>query len=194
MKKIVMALGAIALCASVASADVPDPTKCTVVPGDNLGPLGGLIAAPVNPAVLGSTVNTITVRNADNNPIAGASVVVQLSGSNPACTPSTLSGTTNGSGVATITIGAGGCSDGVPASGVVKANGVTIRSYPNVKSPDFDGAGGTKSINLADLTAFSAQFNGVDPPGCHDYDNDDDCDVGDLPNFGFTFSNANNCP
>lgn len=195
MKKLLMALGALALCSTFASADIPDPSQCIVVPADNLGPApGGMIVAPLNPSVLAATVNTITVKNSLGDVIVGANVVVLLGAANPACTAAVLTGTTNGSGVTTITLGAGGCSHQVPGSGVIKANGVTIRSYSNVKGPDFDGAGGNKAVNLSDLVDFADQFNGVSPPQCHDYDNDGDTDVGDLTIFGAAFSGANNCP
>lgn len=194
MKKLLMALGALALCSTLAMADVPDPAQCLVVPGDNLGPNGGLICAPLLPSVIPATVNTITVKNGAGNPIANANVVVLLGAANPACNAAVLSGTTNASGVVTITIGAGGCSHLVPGSGVIKANGVTIRSYGNVKGPDFDGAAGNKTVNLSDLVEFANQFNGIDPATCHDYDNDVDCDIADLVIFGAGFSGANNCP
>lgn len=195
MKKLLMALGALALCSTFASADIPDPAQCTVLPADNLGPApGGMVVAPLNPSVLAATVNTITVKNSAGAAISGANVVVLLGAANPACTAAVLTGTTNASGITTITLGAGGCSHQVPGSGVIKANGVTIRSYSNVKGPDFDGAGGNKAVNLSDLVEFANQFNGISLPQCHNYDNDADVDVGDLVIFGAGFSGANSCP
>lgn len=191
MKKLTLSMMTLALAATVASADIPDPSQCTVLPADNLN---GLVVAPLNPSVLAATVNTITVKNSLGNVIVGANVVVLLGAANPACTAAVLTGTTNGSGITTITLGAGGCSHQVPGSGVVKANGVTIRSYSNVKGPDFDGAGGNKAVDLSDLVEFANQFNGIALPACHDYDNNSAVNVGDLVIFGAGFSGANNCP
>jgi hypothetical protein len=175
----------------MALADVPDPSKCDMTPAEALG---GVIVCPGTPAPIPSSINTITVRNQSNTPIANASVVVQFTALTNICAGAVLTGTTNGSGVCTITLRAGGCADGVPSACVVKANGVTIFNFSNSKSPDYDGASGNGSVNLPDLIRFSSEFLGQTAPTCHDFDNDNDCDVADLVVFGTPFINANTCP
>ena len=80
------------------------------------------------------------------------------------------------------------------ASCVIRAGGVVIRSYVNVKSPDFDGARGDGAVGLPDLLAFAREFNGISPAACHDYTNDDVCGLADLSIFGTAFSGAHHCP
>jgi len=64
----------------------------------------------------------------------------------------------------------------------------------NAKSPDYDGAGGNGSVGIADLVSFANEFNGITPPGCHDYTNDGATGIGDLVPFGSAFSAARHCP
>lgn len=190
MKKLLVIALALVAFATAASADVPDQTKCTVVPADALN---GMIVCPRIPSALTASILTITVKNSSNNPINNASVIVILTAANPTCPNAVLTATSNASGVATITVAASGCANGVPASGIVKANGVTIRSYSNVKSPDFDGAAGDGFTNLSDLVKFANEFNNIDPAACHDYTNDGACNLSDLIPFSEAFAGAKKC-
>ena len=195
MKKSILALCALALSSTIVLADVPDPAQCTVQPADALG---GLYVCPGvstggDPNPLPETVNTVTVKNSGGTAIANASVQVLFTASNPVCAGAVLTGTTNASGVTTITLKASGCADGIPSAGVVKANGVTIRSYINAKSSDFDGGAGNGFVNLSDLIDFSKQFNGINPPTCHDYTDDNFCNLSDLVIFGKAFSTGKKC-
>lgn len=179
MKKLLSALFVLALCSSVAFATVPDPANCSVSPGDALN---GLVIAPNSPAPIPATVYTVTVRNANNDPIPNASVVFEFGVDIVICTTAQHSGTADGNGVAVITLSGGGCGDGV-----VKANGIQIRSYSNVKSPDFDGAAGNGLVNLSDLVFFQSDDT------CHDYDNDNDVDLADLVIFAGAYSPSHSC-
>jgi len=191
MKKFAMAIVGLALCSSAAFAITPDPLFCTVDPADALD---GLFLAPSSPAPVAASVNTITVRNGSNNVIPNAAVVVTLTASNTVCGSTVLTGTTDAAGQVTLTLGGGGCVDDVPLSGVVKANGITIRAYENVKSPDFDGAGGDLVINLGDLVSFAGEFLGPAGSGtCHDYNNDNTTGLPELVLFGPTFTTPNSC-
>jgi hypothetical protein len=101
-----------------------------------------------------------------------------------------LTATTDENGVAELGAFGSGCLDGIPLSGIIKANGVTIRAYDNVKSPDQDGDG---IVGLADLVLFSTAFlNGTG--GCHDYNDDGVVGLADLTLFGPLFVDANHCP
>ena len=190
MKKVLFSLLGLALCGSVANANIPDPANSTVQPSDALD---GMIVAPLNPTPLPATVNTINVRNNVNAPISGAAVTVEFSGAINLCAATVLAGVTDASGNVVLTLGGGGCANNIALSGVVKANGVTIRSYPNVKSPDYDGAGGDLVINLSDLVIFSNEFLGSIPAECHDYDNNGSTNLADLVIFSPGFVAPNSC-
>jgi hypothetical protein len=161
-----------------------------VTPADALN---GLVLAPNLPSYIPASINVVTVKNNANAPISGASVVLTLGASNVLCGSTILTGTTNGSGQTTISLGGGGCAHNIALSAIVKANGVTIRSYSNSKSPDYDGAGGNLSVTLADFVKFSREFLDTDPAECHDYDNNGNCGIEDLITFGPTFTNPNTC-
>ena len=173
-----------------ATSDVPDPSHCVVTPADAMN---GMVAAPRLPQPVQASKLDIAVLNQSDLPMVGASVVVLLGASNPLCPTAVLAGTTDATGHVTITVDAMGCLDTSPLAGMIKANGVTIRAYVNVKSPDFDGASGNGRVNLADLLVFAAEFNGG-PAGCHDYNNDNTTNLTDLVIFGQAFSHANHCP
>jgi hypothetical protein len=191
MKKVLFSLLGLALCGSVAHAAIPSPGNCEVHPADDLN---GLVVAPLDPAALPATINTITVRNNVNAPIENSAVTVEFSGAINVCAATVLAGVSNAAGQVVLTLGGGGCANNVALSGVVKASGVTIRSYANVKSPDYDGAGGDKVVNLSDLVIFSNEFLGSVPAECHDYDNNGSTNLADLVIFSPAFVNPNSCP
>lgn len=190
MKKIAIALGAVALCASVSMANIPYAPNCSVLPADALN---GFLVAPLDPEPLPSTINTINVRNEAGDAIANAAVTVEFSNAINLCAGTLLLGTTDVNGDAVITLGGGGCAHEVALSGVVKANGFTIRAYSNVKSPDYDGSGGDLVVNLSDLIIFSNEFLGSIAAQCHDYDNNGSTNLADLVIFSPAFVNPNSC-
>jgi hypothetical protein len=187
----ILALFAVALCASAASADVPNPAFCEVQPSDALN---GAVLCPDNPSPVPASKNTITVRNGDNNVIPDAVVTVTFTSLSVICPDAVLTATTNASGVCTITLAGGGCAHQVPSAAVFKANGVTIRDYENAKSPDYDGGGGTLLVNLPDLIQFSNEFLNTAPNECHDYDNTGETTLPDLIIFSPPFLGSNTCP
>ncbi len=191
MKKFAIAILGVALCSSAAFATIPNPVNCSVEPGDALD---GPFLAPSDPTPPPATINTITVRNSANNVIENATVVITLTAANIVCGSTVLSGTTDAAGQVALTLGGGGCVDDIPLSGVVKANGITIRAYENVKSADYDGAAGSLVIDLSDLVSFSAEFLAAAGTGtCHDYNNDGTTGLPELVLFGPTFTTPNTC-
>ncbi len=159
--------------ASSAPADiVPDPAHCRVLPCDDLN---GMIYAPDGVSPIAATICTITVRAANNNPINNALVMIEILPECPVrfCTTYNNQGTTNASGICLITLRGGGCCV-APDAGRVWANGVVIRGYENVKSPDQDADG---CVNLIDLLAFRAPSH---VPDCFDFNNDGIRDLKDL--------------
>ncbi|MEZ4648984.1 MAG: hypothetical protein R3E97_09420 [Candidatus Eisenbacteria bacterium] len=171
---------------------VPDPPNNRVSPCDELN---GMVLAPNSPnPAPASEIQVLVVNNA-NDPIPNASVVVELwVGPIQLCPNGVFTATTDAQGIAYLTLAGGGCRAGVALAGVIKANGVAIRNYENVKSPDFDGAGSDLVVNLADLVQFSAEFLGDAPAVCHDYDNNGATNLGDLIIFAPTFTDGATCP
>ena len=86
---------------------------------------------------------TLTIRDADNRPFEYALVSVSF-GAGPLCICPTMvfNTATNTSGVATLTLRGGGCIQHTDLACVFRANGVIIRDYQNLKSPDWDGIAG----------------------------------------------------
>jgi hypothetical protein len=190
MKKVLGALVVLALCSTTAFAEVPDEDNCTVLPADALN---GLVFSPLLPTPSPASVNTITVRNGSNNPINNATVVVQVGVNTTVCGATVLTGVTNAAGQVVLTLGGGGCAHNVGLSGLVKANGVTIRQFSNVKSPDYDGASGNLAVALGDLTQFSGEFLDNFANECHDYDNNGNTGLEDVIIFGTPFTGAASC-
>lgn len=184
MKKLLSAIFALALCSSVAMAAVPVPEKCSVTPADALN---GLVLAPDSPSPIPSSVYTITVRNMNNDPIPNSTVTFEFTTGIRRCTTMVMSGVTNNLGVVVMTLRGGGCAHNSQGAGIIKASGITIRSYLNVKSPDYDGVGANGQVNLADLVTYKA----ANP--CHDYNNDGSVNLSDLVIFSGAFSPSHVC-
>lgn len=196
MKKLLSALVALALCSGLALATVPDPTNCIVLPCDNLGPVGvgGVVLCPGTPAPIPASLVTMTIKNAAGNVIPGA--VIQVTFGSPlivACAPGLpWNGTANGSGVWTKNFNGGGCFNGANAC-VITANGVIIRTYVNVKSPDWNGGVGDLQVITNDFSNFVAAYV-PGAAGCHDYDNNGTTNLADFVIFAGGFSPSHVCP
>jgi hypothetical protein len=152
-----------------------------------------MVFSPLLPSPAPASVNTITVRNSSNNPINNASVVVEVGANTAICGATVLTGNTNPAGVVILTLGGGGCAHDIALYGLVKANGVTIRDYRHVKSPDYNGAVGNRAVEITDLTNFSAEFLDNLPNTCHDYNNNGNTGIEDVIIFGTPFTNASSC-
>lgn len=183
--------GTLLLPAGALARTTPDPPNVEVHPCDELG---GVLLAPDRPEPLPATQVVIIVRNSDNQPVPNAQVVLELTPGNVLCDDMVTTAMTDGGGVAHMKMAGGGCVQHSALAGVLKANGVTIRAYQDVKSPDQDGSGGDLRVDLSDLVAFSSEFLGASPDGCHDYDNGGSTDLGDLIIFSAAFAGALACP
>lgn len=171
---------------------LPEPTLSEVEPADALD---GVFLYPGVPVPLEASILRIKPMNHCQRPMQGASVTVTVTSATPFCGGLlTATGITDAEGIATIALPGGGCRDTVAGVCVIKANGVTIRSYHNVKSADFDGASGDGSVSLADLVEFSKEFLDQQANVCHDYDNDENTGLPDLILFSRAFANVNHCP
>jgi hypothetical protein len=198
MKKLLFALVALALCSGMALATVPDPTQCTVLPCDNLGPpgIGGVVVCPGTPACIPAALVTVTVRNAAGNVIPNATIQVTMGSPliNGCATPDALpwDGVCDGNGVWSKCFNAGGCFDGPNACSII-ANTVPIRNYTHVHSPDWNGGSANLLVQADDFASFLASYN-PQTPGCHNYDNDTDTDLGDFVIFASGFNPGHQCP
>jgi hypothetical protein len=196
MKKLLSALALVALCSTIAMANVPCAEYCTVTPllGDPLVPssqVGFLSPGPVN-----GTTLTITVRNCSNLPINGATVQVIFNDAVKICTTAVHQAVTVANGTCSITLSGGGCLSGLLGACVIKANGFEIRNLRNVRSPDngsHTGSVPSGSVTTTDLGYFGDEFKGVAPAGCHDYDNSGSVNTTDLGYFGDAYKLATTC-
>jgi hypothetical protein len=191
MKRFVLALAALAICGTVAQADVPDPAFCSVVPSDALN---GAYLVPQTGASIALSENLVTVANSAGDPISGSTVVFEFTALSDLCPGGVFTGVTDVNGEVTITLSGGGCAHIIPSGAVVKASGVTIRDYQNAKSSDYDGAAGSGLVDIADLIKFSNEFLGVDANECHDYGTDGGTGIEDAIPFGDAFLGGNTCP
>lgn len=189
MRKVVLAVIGLVLSVGIAGATVPDPELCSVEPCDTID---GIIISPYSGAAPTVIEFTANVRNSNNDPIPNAFVelVFGTPGNHFFCTSAVLTGTTDANGDVSFAVAAGGCTMGANAV-KIRANNVDIRTYENVKSPDFDGVAGNGQVVLADFTTFgNAYVTGA--PGCTDYFNDGSTSLGDFSAFGLCWAQV--CP
>jgi hypothetical protein len=180
MKRLLLVLCALALVATVASADVPDPSKCAT----SLDVPKALYLCPDGLGDCGTSTFTVTVKNASGLAINNAVVEVLIGSTGTGglikiCATQTLTANTNVTGNVTFNIAGGGCNKNANAA-VIRANGVDIRNWNAVMSSDYTntdnvGAGSTfsdKKVTPADFSAFVACYKGgTGPASCHDYNN-----------------------
>ena len=140
---------------------------------------------------------TVTVRNEDCVPIANATVQVTIGGlvdgRTRLCGVSVTTGTTNSLGEVRMNIAGGGCYRGQSAVSI-RANGVEIRNFGAVLSPDYagwdnDGIAGRSDLRVTvlDFASFAQAFH-VGGPSCHDYNNNQNMDASDFSVFGQIWS------
>jgi hypothetical protein len=204
MKRLIFVLCLLGIAATTAVADVPDESNCQTSLDGLVLPRLLLIPDLPTPATAGAF--TVTVRNASGLAINNAVVVIEIGGivdnKVALCQSAITTRNTNASGVVSFNIPGGGCYKGAGAF-TIRANGVAIRSFTSVESPDysaFDNAGiagrWSKSITAADFSAFGQAWqNGTGPASCHDYDGNNAMNAGDFSIFGAVWSNGTrNCP
>ncbi len=164
-------------------AGIADPDYCLVEPWDTYGQVF------VSPGVGSVDTLCITVHDAGDNPLAGALVEVVFTGCNALCfSPGNdyLSATADGNGVVYIDPEIGGCDVCLVE---VFADGVLLRSFNDVVSPDWDGTQADGAVTSADQSWFSTQLGG--PGACADYDGNGTVTVGDFSLFNQAFGDAN---
>lgn len=137
---------------------------------------------------------TVTIRNNDCDPIPNALVQVCVGGlpegRTALCGSAMASATTDMNGVAEFNIAGGGCYKGQNAV-VIRANGVEVRNFRCVMSPDYAGVDDqgiagrwSLSITAADFASFGTAWSGGSGgASCHDYNNSGGMDAADFSVF-----------
>jgi len=166
---------------------VPDPAQSSVSPADGAGQV------LVSPGTMsGVDIITVTVRAADGTPIPGVPVTVSFDDTCPelCIDPSgpVFGATTDAAGQAAIDPAVGGCAD---CTVTVHADGVLLRSFDRVVSPDWDGTFADGRVDVDDFSWFQLMFQTAED--CADYDGDGLVDMTDLAIFqlAFTAQDAN---
>jgi len=209
LRKATLLTAAGLLIASAAMAGVPSPGNSTVPACITL--VGSAAGVPDAAAGLFS----VTVRDLANNPLAGASVVIDLSGCTDIaicddqldagalvnCAAKTTRKFTDALGAVSFTVlggsnGAGNATTLI-GGGKIYANGVLIGS-PTAAAYDLDGGSG---VGANDLSAWLTDFGTGNPFGRSDYDCSGGIGANDLSfwltEFGAATSSAScavSCP
>jgi hypothetical protein len=179
--------------------NIPDPWHCECTLDETMRLLmipGGPTPPPDGPWAPSPPADfSVKIRNAQGIPVNNAVVEVIVGGQAGSyvaiCSNQDLVKTTDVSGDVSFNIAGGGCYKHQPDACVIRANGVTIRTYDAVMSPgylnwDDNGIEGHWSfiVNPNYLAAFIMAYqHGVGPPSCHDYDNNQITDPRDLAVF-----------
>ncbi len=187
MRNAVLAVLGLVLCIGVANATVPDADLCSVDPCDDFL---GVVIYP-QPVPGGAAEFTVNARNADNDPIPSAFVelILGVPGNHMLCSDAVLTGTTDAAGNVTFAVSGGGCTLATDAM-IVKVNGVIIRNFDTVKSPDY-APGSNGRVELADFIYFGNAM-ATSAAGCTDYYNTGATALGSFIVFGEAFTHA--CP
>jgi hypothetical protein len=192
MRLIVMLSMLLGISAGIAAADLDLPCVSTTLDVSQR-----LLLIPDNdgsdPSVFGAF--TVTIKNNQCVPIEHAAVEILIAGGEKTrlCGDAVNVQYTDAAGVATFNIPGGGCVKGRDAI-LIRANGVTVRSFESVVSPDYAGWDNTGvpnrwslSVSVVDFAAFAtAVHNGGS--SCHDYDNNGTTGATDMSVFGQIWS------
>lgn len=173
------------LVASAAFAGVPSAANSTVPSCVRL--VGNSAGVPDAAGTF-----SVTVRDLANNPLNGASVVIDVSGcaelaicsdqldagATVNCAAKTTRKFTDAAGLVTFTVlgGSGPAAVTLLNGGKIYANGVLIGS-PTVSAFDLDGGGG---VGINDLSKWLGDFGTLQPYGRSDYDCSGGVGINDL--------------
>ncbi len=169
------------------SAIEPDPAQCTVLPCDEMGVLGVPCMPHGNPLA----GVTIFVATPEGIPIPDAFVEILFNhdvcqtGGVPIlciCLEAVHSGYTDENGLIELGFCFGGCCL-EPEACTIEANGIPIRSYDEVKSPDWNAERGDCGMGLPDFAIFGEGWR-TNATGCTDYDYDGETGILDFSMFG----------
>ena len=159
---------------TIARAQAPDPYHCSAEPWDTRG---NAIVVPGSVSYNEHDKLTVIVRDEFNNPIQDADVSIVFLDCTDLCidTPSGLSGTTDVNGIVILIPSVGGCEI---CTINIMADGVLIKSYSQVISPDWDGSWADGIVDSDDYDYFATIYNTTEP--CGDYDGDGNTSLPDM--------------
>lgn len=175
-----------------AAADIPDEENSSCEPWDTNG------CAFITPGLpsegkSASDCITVLVRNADGDPLEGIDVEVDFSDCTELCwcdPPMESTGPTNAAGITVICFSGGGCEQ---CTVIVRADGVTICVYQDVRSTDWDGSACDGIVGGADFAFFATAFKVTQDP-CADYNCDGAVTGADFAIFAVSFQFGDACP
>jgi hypothetical protein len=185
----------LSLCVCLTGAQaipIPDPEQCEVEPWDTYA--CGFVTPGQGPCSEGDTADdvTITIRDYDGVPIAGATVQIIMSGCVDLffCEPDGLTGITGPDGRVILNPSVGGCD--FECDIIVRADGVTIRVYPGTNSTDWDGVSADGIVAGADFAFFATAFL-ITGDMCADYNCDGSVNGVDFALFARSFRCPDQC-
>jgi hypothetical protein len=194
MKRLLSAVVMLALCSSVAYANVPDPTACEVTPLDGFQ-FQRMVVMADQPAP--SNLADISVFVAATGGVALDNVFVEIffagecDASMCYCDGLVLSGYTDANGMIDFNLAAGGCCEVTTAARIV-ADGLPIRGYDVVVSADYNGASGDCAMGTDDFIAFGS-LGWAAQGNCYDTSGDGVINVTDFIGFGNVWGTGQHC-
>jgi len=184
MNKLLSAVVLLALVTSVGWADVPDPEYCQVLPVDGYD-FQRLTGLPVEDGSSYAEID-VYVRASGGVDIENAFVEIVF---DPACddalcmcTNFVTTGSTAANGLVEFNLKFGGCCE-YPVAAIIWADGVQIRGYEVVVSPDRYGSPLGGANCATELDDFADFVNNRDMPGCTDYTGDGTTNLADFAVF-----------
>jgi hypothetical protein len=202
MKRLLSALILLALAGGAASASVPDADNSTVAPSDGFV-TPRLVGIPSDDdktslaeGWISNTVVTVMDGDSPPAPIESSWVTLTIIGPDTNLCfcdlyPHVWAGWTDASGRVVLYQPFGGCSWDVGDNVVIQADGIPLRLYEWIVSPDWNQDFGDCIMSGADFTVFGWAWSG-DPsniqPLCSDYNGDGLITGSDFTVFGFAWS------
>jgi hypothetical protein len=175
------------VCPAMSSVGIPEPDQCQVSQWDIYGQA---VIVPGNPTDGSGDVFDdvdITIRNLEGNVIPDALVEIVFEDCPNLCldpVDPALSGFTNSAGQISLNPNAGGCNE---CTVLIRSEGIVIRVYPRVVSPDWDGTSADGQVDDFDLDYF---MSGEDE-FCKDLDGSGMVDALDLGHLVGTLGSHN---
>ena len=194
MKRLLSAVVMLALIGGMAYASVPDPTYCEVTPLDGFE-YQRMVVIGDDPAPSALADITVVVKAYGGIPLDNRLVEITFNGDCDAtmcyCTGLTLSGYTDANGSISFNLAASGCCETTTA-GLIVADGLPIRGYDVIVSPDYDGATGNCNMETGDFIAFGAQ-GWAGQMTCYDTSGDGVVDITDFIAFASAWGTDQGC-
>lgn len=174
---------------STAGAGVPDPDNSAVIPWDAFGD-----QIFVSPGAWGDHI-IVFVEDSDGNPCPWVKVEIDISACNTLCVdcPSGLVGMTNQMGWLMMDPRVGGYEE---CEVVLRADGVVLRTFNRVTSPDWDGTRADGDVDITDFSYFALNYPSPPMPyePALDYNGDGIVGAADSSLFGACYPNENTFP